>query len=206
MQSNRRILLGLVLIVCSAFVPQMALADVLVLRNGTRIEGKIANRVQLVKTPWAFEFVSILSGDDGAIRRVPAEELSYAIIVDRGDSVVVDFMLAKAMSTDGRNHPRRGMAKGVENGLALAGFGTALLVLGVVVRFGPKELKVTENSIEYKKTYSGLNYGFMAGGGVLMAAGLGWAFYTLAHQERPEKSVRIEPSRNGLGVEFATSF
>jgi hypothetical protein len=67
-----------------------AIGDTLALRDGTRLEGVIANREMLASTPYAFQNVAILVEATGEYRVAPVNDVLYVLLVDGDHKRLLD--------------------------------------------------------------------------------------------------------------------
>lgn len=164
-------------------IPQIAIADLIVLRNGTQHRGVIANREAFRTARGVVEVVSILtdsSATGGAtIHRIARGDIEYAVLEDGGDKRQV-FDMSLVSLAPGTIDPSRigynGPTSRVSAGVGLAIFGAGTAILGATARFGPARLSATPNSVDYdENSYNGFNYALMIGGTALAIGGIAWA-------------------------------
>lgn len=96
MRTLRRTILGLLL----ASWASSAAADVLVLRDGRRLNGILSNSELVRREPGAFRHVSFLigTGPESILRRFATAEIGYILIEDPERTFVIDFVHASGTS------------------------------------------------------------------------------------------------------------
>jgi len=71
---------------------QSVFADVVVLRNGDRYTGTLANREQVRANPRAADTIAILPSDSEELQRFPVGEIAYLILEDSDRQEVLDLL------------------------------------------------------------------------------------------------------------------
>ena len=178
---RRRSFCATALLACCLFTAQVVRADVIVLRTGERMQGTIANRVQLAAAPETFSQVALLgdAGDpDRDLHRFHALSIDFVILEDESGDTVIDFMELYA------HEPLRALPDEAENrknqksqGVVLMTLGLAIGITGALFPFGEPKGSVYTTVYPGRAgtgndTYNGANYAMMIGGGVLTLAGI----------------------------------
>lgn len=81
---------SIVLAVCILTLPIIAIADTIVLRDGTTVSGTLANRELVVTQPYTFDSISILTDSD-AYESFDVDDILYVVVIDGDARRVVDF-------------------------------------------------------------------------------------------------------------------
>jgi len=166
------------LMVCLLVHP--AFCDEIVLLNGERVSGDIADREGVAANPLDRDLISILDEDRSIaedLKRYPLFEIDYIVLEDESGRRVLDIAGSKAETktqpigpapTRGtRDRDREG------EGIALTILGLGCAGLGALVKFGDEKLTVTEHDIDYdEKSYNATNYVLIVGGGTIALAGI----------------------------------
>lgn len=150
---------------------QPAAADVLVLLDGQRHVGVIANRDAVRETPHRQSRIAILISDSDELLRFQTAEIDHIVFEEDGESYVID-MTEQPPPTKYTTPPRPVQTADTDTGVALMLSGAAIGLLGALVKFGDEKATITESSIDYdEKSYNGLNYAMMGLGGVMFILG-----------------------------------
>ena len=189
-------------------VPQLVFSDVVVLRDGTHIEGTLANREHIAVNPEHYEFISILIDKTAEFRRILTANIQYVLLVDAGEQRVIDFysvsagpVMPRPIGTEQKNESGK---RDLGIGMMICGGGIGLV--GALVKFGDEKLVVTTTDVKYdENSYNTYNYILMAGGGLMFVLGLIWASEPSERTDRVDHAV-IEfgkhETRIGLIFEF----
>ncbi len=160
------LLLGLLM-----FLATSASADVIILRTGTQVTGTVANREQVATSPESFSSVGVLTVDETGERKllqVPVQNINYILLEDVPGTRVVQFVGRQRVA----GQPQTARPEPL-NPVAIVLCGSVLCAFGALVKLGDEKLTVTNSSVKYnEKTYNGLNYALMIGGGLLATIGL----------------------------------
>lgn len=170
--------MSVILLVC--LIPQFALADRIVLRDGRAVDGTIANREQVELEPLGQESIGILVEGTAGITdllRFPIGEIEYVVLEDSSGKRVFDVA---ALEKRGLGSPVLGSDKlrvrasrHRDNGVALFVVGAVCVGVGALIKFGGEKLEVTESSVDYdEKSYNTANYVLMGGGALLAVIGI----------------------------------
>jgi hypothetical protein len=183
-----------------------ARADTVALKSGALIEGTIANAEPMRSGRIYSSFVSILSDDE--LLRIPLDDVDY-LVIETGDEVLVldpsqpgtvvdpskEAVSLEPLSSDYRS--RRKELTGKKNlGTVLTIAGVAAAIVGVAIKFGDEELRISSDSATIEKTYNATNYILMGGGAALTIAGV-------ATTVSAEGDIRDLEREMGLRVSFA---
>jgi hypothetical protein len=160
-----------------ALIAHVASADVVVLKDGTRHQGVVANRHLLEVQPGAFDVVSLLSGDDD-LKRFQVSAIDYVVLEAESGDKVVDFsQLAQFDRRPIAHQFERDHSRKRQMGTLMVGFGAAALIVGTLVKFGGPKATVTDSRIDVDDdSYNAMNYALMIAGGILVVGGV----FTLA--------------------------
>lgn len=196
--------ISLCLLLC--LLPQVALGDRIVLRNGQKIDGTIANRDEIERDLSGQDVIAILVEDSlGAseLRRVQLFEIEYLVLEDAQGKRVLDVASlvhktspeASVTQQDlGRGWVGRDWGRRRDTGMMLMVGGGFLGGVGALVKFGPEKVEITESDVKYhEKTYNAANYILMGAGALLAVVGI-----SLIVSD-------IEGSRTGISVNHGSS-
>lgn len=194
------------LLAIGLLVPQMVFADMIALRDGTRLEGIVANRELVASNPTTFEYVSILIGGDGELRRILVADIEYVLLVDGEQERLVDFTSAGAKSapTSGTASEAISERSSTTTGVGLMAFGGAALAVGALVKFGGPKATVTETDLDYEQdSYNAANYVMMVAGGALFVAGFALLIGSLeTPSETKNAFLDLREGNTRVGVSF----
>jgi hypothetical protein len=144
-------------------IPHLLFADVIVRIDGTKVRGTIANREHVAQNRLNINYLAILSVDSDELLRIAVAEISYVILENNGDRIVVEFGPATDRTDTPKRQPRKDLSlKG--SGIVLMIMGGGALVTGGLVKLG-------ERDVGEKKTFTELNYALMVGGAILLIVG-----------------------------------
>lgn len=141
-------------------IPHLLFADVIVRIDGTKVRGTIANREDVAQNRFALRYVAIVPVDSDELLRIAVTEISYVILEDNGDRIVVEF----GPTTGRADSPKRQSRNLKRNGIGLMFLGSGVLTVGGLVKLG-------ERDVGDKKTFNELNYVLLAGGAILLIVG-----------------------------------
>ncbi len=161
---NRKRVLGLML-VC-LFAARETFADTLVLRDGTRLKGAIANQEQLKSHPELQETISIVTDDTRELRRFAAGEVAYMVFEGPNGVQVIDPTTVRVPAPLTPADGTRTFYRKTGRALNCVLGGIAVGTVGALVKFGRTTGYATEDE------YNGVNYAMMAAGGALIGVGL----------------------------------
>ena len=183
---------ALIAVVCLLTVVP-ASADVVVLRNGERHEGTVANREQVRQDPAGRSLVALLLPGGDELIRFATEDINHVIIEDGGNSCVLDFMGVDLEILEERGRAMRVQLSPRPSGIPIIVGGLLVGGVGALVKLGEEELRVTEDSAELRPTYNAFNYTMIIGGTGMVVVGIAM-----------EVSRRQHPPGDGLRVSLIT--
>ena len=192
-------------------VPQLALADVIALHSGERVEGMVSNREQIATSPQLFRAVAILPDGETELRRFDIADIEYVLLIDGDEQRLIDFGKPPPVPTDTAGvetpvtssypsktiqPPMKEAAKRRKRGIGLMAVGATAILVGSLVKFGGSETTVTSDGLEYsEKTYNAGNWALIIGGTAFASAGL-----VLYYTARSNPSIYgYAPSEFGVG-------
>ena len=189
-------------------VPQAVLADVIALRDGTRLEGIVANRELVAAKPRGLDSLSILLDSTGEYRQILVVDVKYVLLVDGEQQRLVEFgpepFSSMAERESSASSPSR--AKRRDAGVVMITFGVAAAAVGIFDKFGDPKVTVTETEVKYEDTsYNGVNYVLMALGGMLIIGGIILATEpdkTPSEMKHAIFEVRDQRTRFGVVLDF----
>ena len=192
--------ISVVLLLC--LVPQLLLADQIVLRSGDTVVGNVANREEVEDDPLALEAIGILVTTDGKshLLRFPLDDIEYVVLERGGEQRVIDIVglrgrqTGRSMLSEAALRKSDSRRQAIGGGL-LAG-GAALAAFGAVKKFGEEEAKITASGVDVERTYNSLNYALMIGGGVVALLGL--VMITTAERYPPPSRGSLNLKPNGM--------
>jgi hypothetical protein len=153
-----------------------ALADVVVLRDGKRHVGAVANREELRARPSVYSRISILLEESGELMRIDVNRVEYVILEDDGRKEVIDFYTASP--SEEANPPEVHSEPIVLHSSAgtstvLMMTGAAVASVGALIKFGEERVTISSQDVDYSdETYNALNYVMIVGGAALIMAGI----------------------------------
>jgi len=208
---NERLRWVACLILVVLLIPAAVGADIVVLRDGTTIEGTVANRESVYGAPRNVQVISILLGDGTQLRRIAVADVSHVVLIDGDAKRVVDF----AQSTLGApidtirqtQEPLVELAaqdkEKKDGGIALILLGGCVGGFGAIVKLGGEKATITETSIDYDEhSYNALNYILMAGGAVAVIAGIAMLSSGNSRPHAGRVGIIAGPRYAGLTVAF----
>jgi len=164
----------------------ISMADSIVLKDGTKLVGTVANAGLIESGRIYSSTISILVGED--LQRVPVTEIDYITIGEGADLVVVDpsqssstppppSQLSPATqrvpSMSDYDKRMKRLNEDRKAGIILTVVGVAAAVVGIAVPFGGEQLTVTSNNINYDETsMNALNYAMIIGGSAFAIGGI----------------------------------
>ena len=194
------------LIVLLLLVATSAAADTVALKDGTSIEGTIANSQAMRSGRLYSSFVSILA--EGEMLRIPLSDVDYIIIGSGDDMVVIDPSQTGVVSdpssgsaslqpgTPDERSRRKEIIQKRNLGTVLTIVGVAAAVVGVAIKMGDEELRISADAATIEKTYNTTNYLLMVGGGALTISGVALTVKAESDQRDLEREL-------GVGVSLA---
>jgi hypothetical protein len=144
---------------------QPVLADVVVLKDGTKHAGTLANREDLRFAGRAGRPVSILLSGTGELMRIQARQIEYVVVQDVSGEQVVDFSALRAARPEGEGGRMSG-GSAFGSALAQLGIGTLTLVGGILL-----ETDSRQASLLGSRTFGALNLLMVGVGAFLMGSG-----------------------------------
>ena len=165
-----------IVLLVTMLIPLPAQGDVVVLRDGRKLVGVVANRDGLREEASARSHIAILEDESGDLTRLAPDKIDYIILEDDGDQYVVELTDSQgpAKSTAAPDIPRVFPDSGsgspktflIVAGLAIGGVGAA-------VKFGGPKATITEESVDVDEdSYNTANYIMMIGGAAMVVLGL----------------------------------
>jgi len=190
----------------SLLLTECALADVVVLRDGRRLEGTLANRDVVQHEPAAFHYISFLVDSQSgspSLQSYPVAEVEYVLLQD-GDAVaVIDFHQAalqgKPMDYGTITRKKK---HDIEGALLIIG-GLTVGIIGAAVPFGDDEVRFSHSGTRVGETYNALNYSMMVGGAVLVMIG---ASHIKRGRTQAKQSFTLSPFEGGGMLRTAWKF
>ena len=172
-----------------------ATADTVVLLNGERHDGSVANRDLVAADPVSCSVVSILLPGESELLRFRIEEIDHIVLEDGIASHVIDFADIRTSSVQSGNAQYESAAERSYGAVTWIVVGGLLGGTGALVRFGEEE--VTRPGV-IERTYTPLNYIMMGGGALLVVVGIA------VEASRP-RSAEKQPARVSLGPSVTPS-
>jgi hypothetical protein len=171
------------------------LADVIVLKDGERFTGTIANREQVRADPGASPTISILLSDSNELQRFRLGDVDYLILDDPTGQQVVDLSSARASDLPAAPATMARLNRQKYGGLLMFA-GVLAGGVGLVHKFGGPKCELTNESVNCDDhSFDGTNYALMAGGGLLVVLGI---VEMASGSESPR--VGLSPKAKGLGL------
>ena len=190
------------LLILTMIIPHLAVADVVVRRDGTRIEGTVANQGQLIENWRVFDHVAILRIDDDRLVRIPINEIDYMVLDQDGKPIVIEIKSASVW-VSGQEVEKKSRISLKNNGIGLTIFGIGFLAYGAFVKMGEPELVFRGGEIVEQDTYNDTNYALMIGGVVLIIVGLSMVGADRSGEEaRFQVSPMCAPQGVGVSMRF----
>jgi len=199
---------ALCLLAIALLIPESVLADIVALKNGTRLQGVVANREIIAKNPQQLDHVAILIDDTQEYKTILAADIDFVLLVDGEQRRLIEFtpLSRTPLTPSPAAQPEKLESDKKAAGIGALVFGSGLAIVGAVVKFGGAKVTVTESGIDYQdKTYNGGNYAMMIGGAILVIAGI------VMIADAPEKAddtsnafleLREKETRVGIAVGF----
>jgi hypothetical protein len=201
--------IGLSIAVLISMVWNVSFADVLVLRNGGRIEGTLANREVVAGDPFAFSYISFLllpANRTPELLSFDVAEVDYVLLDTEGGSRVIDFRAPPSFpraepqaksSTDSYSRNRT-------RGIALIGLGFGLAAVSFVIPFGSEDREESGYGwIADGRNYNEVNYALLIAGGLSILTGL---TLIARSQEEPEEPLSVWSLPRGAGLKTSWDF
>ena len=199
---------ALCLLAIALLIPESVLADIVALKNGTRLQGVVANRELIATNPQQVDHVAILIDDTQEYKTILAADIDFVLLVDGEQRRLIEFTpviqtpLAPAPSA--KPETLESDKKGA--GIGALVFGSGLAVFGALVKFGGEKVIMTDSELTYEEhTYNTANYVVIVGGAILAVVGIA---LIAAGPEKADDTknafleLREEETRVGIAVGF----
>jgi len=199
----RRLLISLIAL---HLLVHPAFADIVMLRDGQRHVGVVANRGDVRAHPQEHLYVSILPKDSTEPLRFPLEDIEYVVFQDGEDQQIVDFKALTARSDLAHKRATVAGVAGVDTkggGFGIIAAGLAAAGIGIFVKFGEEQATSGSSSFgRSEKSYNALNYALMGLGAMLVALGTAkqWGSTKWLSYEADGLLIGCKPNEDERGV------
>lgn len=152
-----------------------AFADMIMLRDGQRHLGVVANREDVRAHPEEHLYVSILPKDSTEPLRFPVEDIEFVVFQDGEDQQIIDFKALTARADMAQKRATVAGVAGVDSkggGFGIIAAGLAAAGIGIFVKFGEEQTASGSSSFgRSEKSYNAVNYALIGLGAMLVAVG-----------------------------------
>ena len=144
---------GCCLLAIVSLIPQLVFADIIALRDGTRIEGTVANRELVALNPEKYDHLSVLVGETGEFKRILVLDIKYVLLVDGPEKRLLEFVSASAKASKGspRDAAPRPKANKRDGGIAMIILGAGAGGLGALTHLGGEKATVTATRLKHEE-------------------------------------------------------
>jgi len=208
---RKQFLCSTALLACCLFTAQAVRADVIVLRNGERLHGTIANRALLTTQPETFTQVALLDASGGGepqLHRFHVMSIDYIILEDQGGETVLDLAeIVWQGSAGSKRTPPDASGQRRAQGSVLIGLGLAMVLAGAIIPFGDEN---TPSYVNFggssRETYTSGNYALMIGGGVLTLGGIAMVASSPREKPRSNWNLSLQPSAQTVSLAYRMGY